>query len=160
MRRERGVMQPYAFVFSNGDSCWKSFDQDFKNFRKLPKIPSGYRFFYGDRETISVGTHLIIIGRDMDGIVVWRYELEKHKWFKDPTMIITPRVMYASATRGTDAFFAGGVKIGKKGILKVVNVAEKYNADTKRWTMINGMLKLRKMSSGCFFHGKFFHLGG
>ncbi|KAH0855528.1 hypothetical protein HID58_007928, partial [Brassica napus] len=43
-----------------------------------------------DKETVSVGTQLIVIGREIDGIVVFRYELENHKWFKVPSMI-TPR---------------------------------------------------------------------
>uniref|UniRef100_A0A0D3C1Z0 F-box/kelch-repeat protein n=1 Tax=Brassica oleracea var. oleracea TaxID=109376 RepID=A0A0D3C1Z0_BRAOL len=42
----------------------------------------------------------------------------------------------------------------------VVQTVEKYNADTKRWTMINGMHKARKFSSGCFLRGKFYVLGG
>ncbi|KAL1219285.1 F-box/kelch-repeat protein [Cardamine amara subsp. amara] len=158
-RRERGLVQPYVFVFSNGEKCWKMFDKDFKNFRKLPRVPSDCGFLYGEKETISAGTHLIIIGSDVKGIEVWRYELEMHKWIKD-TAMITPRTKFGSASRGSDAFFAGGTKRCKKGILEVVNVAEKYNADTKRWTLINGMHKRRKFSSGCFLRGKFFVLGG
>ncbi|KAL1219286.1 F-box/kelch-repeat protein [Cardamine amara subsp. amara] len=158
-RRERGLVQPYVFVFSNGEKCWKMFDKDFKIFRKLPRIPSDCCFLYGDKETISAGMHFIVIGRDVKGIVVWRYELEMHKWIKDLAMI-TPRIMCGFASRGTDAFFAGGIKIGKRGILEVVNVAEKYNADTKRWTMINRMHKRRKSSLGCFLRGKFLVLGG
>nr|VDD13186.1 unnamed protein product [Brassica oleracea] len=42
----------------------------------------------------------------------------------------------------------------------VVQTVEKYNADTKKWTMINGMHKARKFSSGCFLRGKFYVLGG
>ncbi|CAN7016952.1 unnamed protein product [Brassica oleracea var. botrytis] len=37
---------------------------------------------------------------------------------------------------------------------------EKYNADTKSWTMINGIHKARKFSSGCFLPGKFYVLSG
>ncbi|KAH0885682.1 hypothetical protein HID58_061778, partial [Brassica napus] len=126
---------------------------------KLPKVPSSdYCFFHSDKETISVGTHLIVIGREIEGIVVFRYELENHKWFKGPSMI-TPRVMYGSASHGKTAFFAGGIQKDDNGNPIVVRTVEKYNADTKIWTMINGMHKARKFSSGCFLRGKFYVLG-
>ncbi|VVB09450.1 unnamed protein product [Arabis nemorensis] len=108
---------------------------------------------------ISAGTQLIVIGKEIESIVVWRYKLEMHKWTKGPSMI-TPRVMYGSASRGTDAFFAGGVKIHENGTPEVLSAVEKYNADTKTWTMIHGMHKRRKFSSECFLRGKFCVIGG
>nr|VDD13182.1 unnamed protein product [Brassica oleracea] len=93
------------------------FDKDFKTFRRLPKVPSSdYCFFHSDKETVSVGTQLIVIGREIDGIVVFRYELENHKWFKGPSMI-TPRAMYGSASHDKIAFFAGGIKMDENGNL-------------------------------------------
>ncbi|KAH0886145.1 hypothetical protein HID58_062241 [Brassica napus] len=146
--------------FLQAVSNWEMFDKDFKTFRRLPKVPSSdYCFFHSDKETVSVGTQLIVIGREIDGIVVFRYELENHKWFKGPSMI-TPRAMYGSASHGKTAFFAGGIKMDENGNPIVVQTVEKYNADTKRWTMINGMHKARKFSSGCFLRGKFYVLGG
>ncbi|ESQ46868.1 hypothetical protein EUTSA_v10028195mg [Eutrema salsugineum] len=160
MRRKHGLVKPYVLIHSGGETCWTMFDKDFENFGKLPTIPSDDGcFFYGDKETISAGAQLIVIGREVEGIVVWRYELESHKWFKGPA-IITPKVMYGSASRGTDAFFAGGIKVDENGIYEVVNTLEKYNADTKMWTVLHGMHKRRKFSSGCFLHGKFYVVGG
>ncbi|CAN6841597.1 unnamed protein product [Brassica oleracea] len=74
--------------------------------------------------------------------------------------MITPRAMYGSASHGKTTFFAGGIKVDENGNPVVVQTVEKYNADTKRWTMINGMHKARKFSSGCFLRGKFYVLGG
>ncbi|KAG7544039.1 Kelch repeat type 1 [Arabidopsis thaliana x Arabidopsis arenosa] len=159
VRRERGLVQPYVLMFWSGETCWAMFDKGFKNFRQLPEIPSDFCFFSGDKETITAGTHLIVIGREEQRIVVWRYELEINKWIKD-TEMITPRVMYASASRGTDAFFAGGIKTGEKGVSNVVNIAERYNSDTKTWKAMKAMHKRRKFSSGCFLRGKFYALGG
>ncbi|CAN6831381.1 unnamed protein product [Brassica oleracea] len=94
VRQEKGLVKPYVILHSGADSNWEMFDKDFKTFQKLPKVPSSdYCFFHSDKETISVGTQLIVIGREIEGIVVFRYELENHKWFKGPSMI-TPRVMY------------------------------------------------------------------
>ncbi|CAN7059322.1 unnamed protein product [Brassica rapa subsp. trilocularis] len=88
------IFQNLAGVGSN----WEMFDKNFKTFWRLPKVHSSdYCFFHIDKETICVGTHLIVIGRAIEGIVVFRYELENHKWFKCPSMI-TPRVMYGSAS--------------------------------------------------------------
>lgn len=159
VRRERGLVKPYVFMLSGGDTRWTIFDKNFENFRKLPEVPSDICFFYSDKETISAGTQLIVIGKEVEGIVVWIYELEMHKWIKGPAMI-TPRVMYGSATRGADAFFAGGIKIEENGVPEVVSTVEKYNADSKTWTMIHGMHKRRKFSSGCFFGRKFYVIGG
>jgi len=160
VRQEKGLVKPYVILHSGADSNWEMFDKDFKNFQKLPKVPSSdYCFFHSDKETISVGTQLIVIGREIEGIVVFRYELENHKWFKGPSMI-TPRVMYGSASHGKTAFFAGGIQKDDNGNPIVVRTVEKYNADTKSWTMINGMHKARKFSSGCFLRGKFYVLGG
>ncbi|CAA7018350.1 unnamed protein product [Microthlaspi erraticum] len=122
----------------------------------LPELPMhDYCFVHSDKETICAGAQLIVVGRELEGIVVWRYELENNKWFKGPAMI-TPRVMYGSASRGTDAFFAGGIN----EVYQAVNIAEKYNADTKTWTVIREMHKKRKFSSGFFLCGKFYVIGG
>lgn len=51
--------------------------------------------------------------------------------------MITPRVMFGSASRGTDAFFAGGATIDENGVYQSLNTAEKYTADTKMWTVIH-----------------------
>ncbi|KAJ4876134.1 Galactose oxidase/kelch repeat superfamily protein [Raphanus sativus] len=160
VRQERGLVKPHVILRSGAESNWEMFDKDFKTFRRLPKVPSSdYCFFHSDKETISVGTQLIVIGKEIEGIVVFRYELENHKWFKGPSMI-TPRVMYVSASHGKTAFFAGGIQMDDNGNPNVVRTVEKYNADTKSWAMVSGMHKARKFSSGCFLRGKFYVIGG
>uniref|UniRef100_A0A0D3D2N4 F-box associated domain-containing protein n=2 Tax=Brassica oleracea var. oleracea TaxID=109376 RepID=A0A0D3D2N4_BRAOL len=157
---DHGLVKPYVIMHAGAESSWEIFDKDFKNFRSLPTIPSSdYCFFHSDKETISVGTQLIVIGREIEGIVVFRYELENNKWFRGPLMI-TPRVMYGSASDGKTVFFAGGIQMDDNGNPIVVRTVEKYNADTKMWTMIYGMHKSRKFSSGCFLRGKFYVLSG
>ncbi|KAJ4876137.1 Galactose oxidase/kelch repeat superfamily protein [Raphanus sativus] len=73
--------------------------------------------------------------------------------------MITPRVMYGSASHGKTAFFAGGIQMDDNGNPNVVRTVEKYNADTKSWTMVSGMHKARKFSSVCFLRGKFYVIG-
>ncbi|KAH0852326.1 hypothetical protein HID58_090856 [Brassica napus] len=71
------------------------------------------------------------------------YEVETSKWFKGPAMI-TPRILFASATCGTVVFVAGGLDAS----LEVVSKAEKYDSETKTWTRLNAMHKRRKFCSG------------
>ncbi|CAN6824636.1 unnamed protein product [Brassica oleracea var. botrytis] len=157
-RRELGLVKPYFFMLSSNDRRWTMFDEDFKSSQRLPKLSSDINFFSGDKETTCVGTQLIVIGKYKEGITVWRYELAMHKWFKGPEMI-TPRIMFGSASHGTNAFFAGGFKISKNGV-EVVSIVEKYNAETKTWASIHPMHRRRKLCSGCVLRGKFYVLGG
>lgn len=157
-RRELGLVKPYVFMLSSGDRRWTMFDEDFKIFQSLPKLSSNINFFSGDKETTCVGTQLIVIGKGVEGVTVWRYELAMHKWFKGPAMI-TPRIRFGSASHGTNAFFAGGFKISKSRA-EVVSIVEKYNAETKTWASIHAMHRRRKSCSACFLHGKFYVLGG
>ena len=117
MRQEKGLVKPYVILHSGAGSNWEMFDKDFKTFWRLPKVHSShYCFFHTDKETICVGTHLIVIGRAIEGIVVFRYELENHKWFKGPSMI-TPRVMYGSASHGKPHFYQEAFKRMTMGTL-------------------------------------------
>ncbi|KAL1210120.1 F-box/kelch-repeat protein [Cardamine amara subsp. amara] len=159
VRRERSVVEPSVFMLSSGDTRWTMFDKTFENCQKLPELPSDICFFGGDKESLCAGTHLIVIGREQKSIALWRYELETSKWFKGPAMI-TPRILFASATCGTVVFVAGGLKIEGDGTVEVVNKAEKYDAETKTWTLLRGMHKRRKFCSGCYLRGKFYVLGG
>lgn len=72
-RREIGVREPSVFVLASGESSWWAFDQRFKSCRKLPIPPSDFCFHSGDKETLSAGTHLIVSGKEIDGLVTWRY---------------------------------------------------------------------------------------
>ncbi|KAG2298340.1 hypothetical protein Bca52824_034812 [Brassica carinata] len=67
-RRELGLVKPYVFMLSSGDRRWTMFDEDFKIFQSLPKLSSGINFFSGDKETTCVGTQLIVIGKDVEGV--------------------------------------------------------------------------------------------
>ncbi|KAJ6754457.1 KELCH REPEAT F-BOX PROTEIN [Salix purpurea] len=78
---------------------------------------------------------LVKSGREIDGVVVWRYELETNSWNKGPSMI-NPRCLFASAS------------------------CEKYNPDTKSWEDLPRMRQKRRLCSGCFLDNKFYVIGG
>ena len=161
VRRDRGVVEPSVFMRSHGDTKWTMFDKNFENYQEVPELPlpSDSSFFLGDKESLCAGTHLIVTGNEGESIALWRYELETSKWFKGPAMI-TPRILFASATCGSVAFVAGGLKMYGETSKEVVNEAEKYDSRTKTWTRLRGMNKRRQFCSGCFLRGKFYVLGG
>ncbi|VYS58765.1 unnamed protein product [Arabidopsis thaliana] len=159
VRRERGVVEPSVFMLSSGDTCWTMFDKGFGNCQKLPELPSDICFLHGDKESLCAGTHLIVTGKEEKSIALWRYELETSKWFKGPAMI-TPRILFASATCGTVVFVAGGLKIEGNGTMEVVDsvenrdengqnltCGESYDEKTNTWELIPDILKDMSFSS-------------
>ncbi|KAF2316439.1 hypothetical protein GH714_041780 [Hevea brasiliensis] len=155
IRRELGVKESSVFIFTTGDSGWWGFARQFSSRRKLPDLPADSCFSSGDKESVCAGTHLIISGREIDGVVVWRYELETNSWSKGPSMI-TPRCLFASASCGPFAFVAGGVT--EAGA--VLKSSEKYNSDTKTWETLPRMQRKRRLCSGFYMDNKFYVIGG
>ncbi|XP_071725253.1 F-box/kelch-repeat protein At3g27150-like [Rutidosis leptorrhynchoides] len=157
IRHELGVKESSVFMLTNGDPKWSAFDRKFHSHRKLPEIPSDVNFILGDKESLCAGTHLIVSGKEIDGVVIWRYELETNQWLKGPSMH-DPRCLFASASSGSFGFVAGG--IGTETGYEVLNTAEKYNPDHKSWEPIRSMHKRRKLCSGCYMDEKFYVIGG
>ena len=108
IRKEIGVKECSVFMLASGETSWWAYDRQFRSCKKLPILPSDVCFQTGDKESVCAGTHLIVSGKEFEGVVIWRYELAANKWFKGPNMI-NPRCLFASATCGTCAFVAGGI---------------------------------------------------
>ena len=157
IRKEIGVKECSVFMLASGETSWWAYDRQFRSCKKLPILPSDVCFQTGDKESVCAGTHLIVSGKEFEGVVIWRYELAANKWFKGPNMI-NPRCLFASATCGTCAFVAGG--IGMETNWKVLNSAEKYNPETKSWEPLPGMHRKRKLCSGFCMDNKFYVIGG
>ncbi|XP_030530936.2 F-box/kelch-repeat protein At3g27150 [Rhodamnia argentea] len=157
IRREIGFKEPAVFMLASGETSWWAFDPHSESCRNLPILPSDSCFSAGDKETLCAGTHLMVSGKEIDGLVIYRYELTENKWFKGDSMK-NPRCLFASATCGNYAFVAGGIGIGSKK--EVLNSAEKYDPQTKSWDRLPVMHQRRKMCSGCYMDNKFFVIGG
>ncbi|VVA26783.1 PREDICTED: F-box/kelch-repeat [Prunus dulcis] len=157
IRTELGIKEPSVFVSHYGEDTWWEFDRQFRSCRKLPILPSDTCFTTGDRESLCVGTHLIVSGKEMEGVVVWRYDMEANQWSKGPCMI-NPRCMFASASCGSYGYVAGGVGIASGW--KAMNSAERYNPNTKSWEPLPDMKRKRRNCSGCYLANKFFVIGG
>lgn len=157
IRKSIGSTESSVFMLATGETSWWAFDRKFRSCRKLPILPSDSCFKSGDKESLCAGTHLIVSGKEFNGVVIWRYELASNKWFKGPSMI-SPRCLFASATCGTCAFVAGG--IGMETNWKVLSSAEKYNPESKSWEPLPSMHRRRKLCSGCYMDNKFYVIGG
>nr|KYP57135.1 F-box/kelch-repeat protein At3g27150 family [Cajanus cajan] len=156
MRRVIGFKEPSVFMLASGERNWYAFDGHFRSCRKLPIIPSDYNFEWGDKESFSAGTNLFVSGKEVEGGVVWRYELATHEWFKGPCML-TPRCLFASASCGTMAYVAGGLETTTS---EVLSSAERYNSENHTWETLPRMIQRRKSCSGCYLDNKFYVLGG
>ncbi|TQD78488.1 hypothetical protein C1H46_035978 [Malus baccata] len=157
IRAELGIKEPSVFVSQHGENTWWEFDRQFRFCRKLPILPSDSCFTSSDRESLCAGTHLLVSGREIEGVVVWRYDMEANQWGKGPSMI-SPRCMFASATCGSYAYVAGGM--GLASDWKAMDSAERYNPGTKSWEPLPNMERERRSCSGCFLDNKFFVIGG
>ncbi|OVA09512.1 F-box domain [Macleaya cordata] len=157
LRKDYGTMEPSVFMLASGEPQWWSLDQKFTSCRKLPVLPADSCFAAGDKESLCAGTHLLVSGKEIEGVVIWRYELSMNRWYKGPSMI-NPRCLFASASCGDVAYVAGGIGMGN--IMQVLNSAELYNSETKSWEPLPKMHTPRKLCSGCYMDNKFYVIGG
>ncbi|KAH7848118.1 hypothetical protein Vadar_034011 [Vaccinium darrowii] len=157
IRREIGIKETSIYWGALGENSWWEFDREFKTMRRLPMLQTDISFQFGDKDSFSAGTHLLVSGKEFDGLVIWRYELAMNTWYKGPSMII-PRCLFASATCGTFAFVAGG--IGKEPNSEVYDTAEKYNPERKSWDPLPPMNKKRQLCAGCYMDDRFYVIGG
>ncbi|KAL7615216.1 hypothetical protein Lser_V15G07853 [Lactuca serriola] len=162
IRRNIGFIEPSVLMLASGENCWWGFDQGFSSRRRLPVLPSDICFASGDKESLCAGTHLLVSGRELEGLMIWRYELAMNKWYKGPSMIY-PRCLFASATCGNSAYVAGGIAVvggGMSGTQIVHNTVEKYDPETRSWTPLPRMNRPRKLCSGCYMDDRFYVIGG
>lgn len=64
IRRMIGLKEPSVFMLASGERNWCVFDGEFKSCKKLPIIPSDYKFEFGVKDSFSAGTHLFVSGMD------------------------------------------------------------------------------------------------
>lgn len=155
-RRMIGVREASVFMLASGEDNWWAFDQQFTFHKALPVLPCDDSFKHGDKESLCAGTHLLVCGNELDGLVIWTYEVIMNKWFKGTSMI-EPRCLFASASSGDFAYVAGGIGSESKGVL---NSAEKYDPVTRSWEPLPKMRVKRKMCSGVYMDEKFYVIGG
>lgn len=159
IRKSMGIKEPSILMLASGDPHWWSYDPMSRSRCCLPIIPCDPCFSLFDKESLCAGTHLLVSGKEVEGSVIWRYELVSNQWFKGPRMI-SPRCLFASANCGTVACVAGGVGFGSEAKPEVLKTAEIYDPEKKTWSQLPGMSRQRKLCSGCYMDNKFYVIGG
>ncbi|XP_024380995.1 F-box/kelch-repeat protein At5g60570 [Physcomitrium patens] len=157
MRKFQGVKETWVFLLASARQQrqqWRAFDPVYNRWRCLPQCPCDYTFNSCDKESAVAGTHLLVTGHSSTGTTVWRYDLHTNEWGKAAKMLQS-RCLFASASHGKYAYFAGGSCEGS-----VISSAERYNSQTRKWEPLPDLHVSRKWCSGCILDNKFFVIGG
>lgn len=154
LRRMMGIAEHWVY-FSCNVLEWEAYDPYSSRWMTLPRMPHNECFMCSDKESLAVGTDLLVFGKEVTSHVVLKYSILDNSWSNGVIMNL-PRCLFGSASLGEKAVIAGGTD--SKG--RVVDTAELYNSETETWTTLPRMNKARKMCSGVFMDNKFYVIGG
>lgn len=154
LRRQLGVVEHWVYMVCDPRG-WEAFDPFRKKWMRLPKIPCDDCFNCADKESLAVGSELLVFGRELFDFAIWKYSLACRDWVKCEGMN-HPRCLFASGRLGSMAIVAGGSD--KNG--NILRSAELYDSITGKWEMLPSMHYPRRLCSGFFMDGKFFVIGG
>ncbi|XP_042419147.1 F-box/kelch-repeat protein At5g60570-like isoform X1 [Zingiber officinale] len=154
LRRQHGVIEYWVYL-----ACslmpWEAFDPFRRRWLRLPRMPCDDCFSCADKESLAVGTQLLVFGREVTGFAIWKYSVVSRDWSRCPPMNL-PRCLFGSGSCGEIAIVAGGTdKYG--GVSKCV---ELYNSETGTWETLSDLNIPRRLCSGFFMDGKFYVIGG
>ncbi|KAJ0959102.1 putative kelch-type beta propeller [Helianthus annuus] len=154
LRSVHQVIEHWVY-FSCDPLKWEAFDPVNEKWMNLPMMDTDLGFQFSDKESMAVGTDLLVIGNDMLGPGIYKYSLLTNSWSQGLPMN-EPRWLLGSASFKNIAIFAGGVD--RNG--KIMDAVESYDSETGTWKTLPSMIKPRKLSSGVFMDGKFYVIGG
>ncbi|KAE8732961.1 F-box/kelch-repeat protein SKIP11 [Hibiscus syriacus] len=154
LRRQNGVVEHWVY-FSCHVPQWEAFDPSRHKWMLLPRMPHNECFIFSDKESLAVGTELLVFGKEVTSQVIYRYCILTNSWTSGTSMN-SPRWLFGSASLGEIAILAGGCD--SQG--NILNSAEMYNSETQKWETLPSMNKPRKMCSGVFMDKKFYVIGG
>ncbi|XVE91461.1 hypothetical protein REPUB_Repub01dG0011900 [Reevesia pubescens] len=154
LRRQNGVIEHWVY-FSCHLLQWEAFDPIRNRWMHLPRMPPNECFSFSDKESLAVGTELLVFGKEVTSQVIYRYSILSNSWTSGTSMN-APRCLFGSASLGEIAILAGGCD--SQG--NILNSAEMYNSETQQWETLPPMNKPRKMCSGVFIDKKFYVIGG
>ncbi|KAF9592995.1 hypothetical protein IFM89_019722 [Coptis chinensis] len=154
LRKQMGIAEHWVYLVFDLKG-WEAFDPTVKRWMKLPKIPCDDCFNHADKESLAVGNELLVFGRELYDLAIWKYNLAHQNWVKCQGLN-RPRCLFGSSSFGSVAVVAGGVD--RKGT--VLRSAELYNSDSGCWELLPSMHSPRKLCSGFFMDGKFYVIGG
>ncbi|PSR95184.1 F-box/kelch-repeat protein [Actinidia chinensis var. chinensis] len=154
LRKQLGIVEHWVYMVCDLRG-WEAFDPMRNKWMRLPKIPCDECFNLADKESLTVGSELLVFGRELLEFAIWKYSLICQKWVKCEGMN-RPRCLFGSGSLGSIAIIAGGSD--KNG--NVLKSAELYDSKTGRWEMLPSMHSPRRLCSGFFMDEKFYVIGG
>ncbi|CAI9785225.1 unnamed protein product [Fraxinus pennsylvanica] len=154
LRRLNGVVEHWVY-FSCQLLEWEAFDPSRRRWMHLPRMDPNNCFVFSDKESLAVGTELLVFGRDLMSHVIYKYSLLTNTWSSGMSMN-APRCLFGSASLGEIAILAGGCDSNGN----ILSSAELYNSEEGTWKTLQSMNKPRKMCSAVFMDGKFYVIGG
>ncbi|KAF5809120.1 putative kelch-type beta propeller [Helianthus annuus] len=154
LRSVHQVIEHWVY-FSCDPLKWEAFDPVNEKWMNLPMMDTDLGFQFSDKESMAVGTDLLVIGNDMLGPGIYKYSFLTNSWSQGLPMN-EPRWLLGSASFKNIAIFAGGVD--RNG--KIMDAVESYDSETGTWKTLPSMIKPRKLGSGVFMDGKFYVIGG
>lgn len=154
LRRQKNVIEHWVY-FSCRLLEWVAFNPSSRRWMHLPRMNCHECFMCSDKESLAVGTELLVFGKDMMSHVIYKYSILTNSWSSGMSMN-SPRCLFGSASLGELAIFAGGCD--SQG--NILSSAELYDSEKETWVTLPSMNKPRKMCSGVFMDGKFYVIGG
>lgn len=154
LRRQMGIVEHWVY-FSCNLFEWEAFDPIRHRWMHLPRMDCSECFMCSDKESLAVGTELLVFGKEITSHVVYKYSILTNSW-SSGMRTNTPRCLFGSASLGELAIVAGGCD----PMGNILSSAELYNSETGTWVSLPNMNKPRKMCSGVFIGRKFYVIGG
>ncbi|KAG6490562.1 F-box/kelch-repeat protein SKIP11-like [Zingiber officinale] len=154
VRRQMGISEHWIY-FSCSLTEWEAYDPYRGLWFRLPPMPPTGSFMNSDKESLAVGTDLLVFGKEINSHIVMRYSILSNSWSRGVVMN-SPRCLFASASLGGKAIVAGGTSACGEALDSV----ELYDSETERWVTLPSMIKARSKCSGAFMDGKFYVIGG
>ncbi|KAL0665075.1 hypothetical protein Bca4012_101913 [Brassica carinata] len=154
LRRVKGIVEHWIY-FSCRLLEWEAYDPNGDRWLRVPKMTFNECFMCSDKESLAVGTELLVFGKEITSHVIYKYSILTNTWTSGMQMN-TPRCLFGSASLGEVAVIAGGCDPSGR----ILSSAEVYNSETGEWTVIPSMNKARKMCSSVFMDGSFYVIGG
>ncbi|CAL9205193.1 unnamed protein product [Musa hybrid cultivar] len=154
LRRKMDIVEHWVY-FSCSVLEWEAYDPYRGRWITVPKMPPTESFMCSDKESLAVGTELLVFGKEVNSHIILRYSILTNSWSRGVVMN-SPRCLFGSASLGEKAIVAGGTNAQGD----ILNSAELYNSQTQTWETLPCMNQARKMCSGVFMDEKFYVIGG
>ncbi|KAH7864196.1 hypothetical protein Vadar_026904 [Vaccinium darrowii] len=154
LRKQFGIVEHWVYMVCDPRG-WEAFDPRRNKWMRLPKIPCDECFNHADKESLAVGSELLVFGRELLDFAIWKFSLICQQWVKCEGMNRL-RCLFGSGSLGSVAIIAGGSD--RNG--NILKSAELYDSKTGKWEMLPNMHSPRRLCSGFFMDGKFYVIGG